>query len=73
VPHHAVFRFILVLVEKLVPEEIWGSRENFKTISKAIKFYIYLRRYESMNLNIPMHDFNVNPPLILANIEDKRL
>ncbi|KAL7749669.1 Telomerase reverse transcriptase [Sorochytrium milnesiophthora] len=48
-PYH-VTRYLTRLLRELFPAEIWGTRENFRALTRGISRYVRLRRFERISL-----------------------
>ncbi|GJE88721.1 telomerase reverse transcriptase [Phanerochaete sordida] len=46
-----VFRFAVIVTKTVIPMAFWGSEYNFKLITKHIRTFIALRRYETLTLH----------------------
>ncbi|CCA72867.1 related to telomerase reverse transcriptase [Serendipita indica DSM 11827] len=60
--HREVISFVLAITSSVIPNELWGSAENYKHVSKRIAEFIDLRRHESLTLhsvaqNVKVLDF----------------
>ncbi|KAK7050869.1 Telomerase reverse transcriptase [Paramarasmius palmivorus] len=58
--HEEVYRFVIRVVHAVIPKSFWGSKSNFKVISRHVKTFITARRYEKITLHHALQDFSTS-------------
>jgi hypothetical protein len=55
-----VYSFTMMVIERVVPMELFGTKANLKSCLKAIREFIQLQQYENMSIDYFMKNFKVN-------------
>ncbi|KAL0579065.1 Telomerase reverse transcriptase, partial [Marasmius crinis-equi] len=56
--YEEVYRFVVAVVQAVIPKAFWGSKDNFKHICRQIKTFITARRYDKVSLHHVLQGFS---------------
>eukprot|EP01117_Protostelium_nocturnum_P015975 TRINITY_DN6237_c0_g2_i2.p1 TRINITY_DN6237_c0_g2~~TRINITY_DN6237_c0_g2_i2.p1 ORF type:complete len:1261 (+),score=472.14 TRINITY_DN6237_c0_g2_i2:58-3840(+) len=58
--HKQVIQFLRSVVKQVIPNEFWGSGENYREIMKKIALFVSLRRFENFTLEQAVEGFQIS-------------
>ncbi|THV07327.1 hypothetical protein K435DRAFT_605904, partial [Dendrothele bispora CBS 962.96] len=59
-PLNEVYRYVVIVVNAVIPKRFWGSEANFKLICKQIESFIKCRRHEGLSLHNLLQGFGTS-------------
>lgn len=53
-----VFQYVVAVIKAIIPNTLWGSKKNFKTVMQYVKNFITGRRFETLSLHDVLQGFS---------------
>ncbi|KAJ8072353.1 Telomerase reverse transcriptase [Marasmius tenuissimus] len=56
--YEEVYRFVVQVVQSVIPKAFWGNKDNFEQICQHIKTFVTARRYDKVSLHLVLQGFS---------------